>query len=288
MNCPICGSAELNLFHDSVWGMENGTVHSCSRCNLFFINPVMSDEEEAEFYKNYNVHAAKRGFIKSAGVHELHERSKPIARERYDIIQSQFSSATKVLEIGTSTGAFLELLGDKERYGVELTQENRAFCGRFCAGTFEDISKIPSQFKFDVICMFHVFEHIKSPFPFLKECCSHLNTGGKIIVEVPCIDDPLISLYNCKAYRDFYFQPMHPFIYSKKSLEYVFDRADMKVLDFRYYQRYGLDNHLAWLTKGKPGGDSILAGLFASIGEYKIALERAEKSDTIFFIAGLK
>lgn len=287
MDCPVCSSQQTEIFHNKVWGMENGSVYSCVSCGLTFINPIMTDEQEAEFYANYNAHAERRGFISSNSVAELHQRSKPIAEQRYDIIKGYFADAQSILEVGTSTGAFLEQVTGKDCYGVEPTPDNREFSKTFCKDAFTDIFQVPASLKFDVICMFHVFEHIKKPFEFLNCCSAHLNEGGKIIVEVPCIDDPLISMFECKAYKDFYFQPMHPFVYSEKSIRHVFEKSGFKNGQTMHYQRYGLDNHLTWLSKGIPGGDKLYKELFGNLVDYKKTLEAAGKTDTIFFISGL-
>jgi len=57
-------------------------------------------------------------------------------------------------------------------------------------------------------------------------------------------------------------------------------------MNFLYEQRYGLSNHLEWLSKGKPGGNSKLENLFNSINnDYINILEKEGITDTIFIIA---
>ncbi|MFZ5953318.1 MAG: class I SAM-dependent methyltransferase [Candidatus Rifleibacteriota bacterium] len=285
MNCPICRSIRTKLFHNRVWSMENASVYQCEECRLTFLFPVMTEEEEKIFYQNYNAHAERRGVVTHPNPEELHQKSKPVAIERFDQIKHFFENISSVLEIGPSTGAFLELLSNKKRFAVELTKDNRRFCSRFCEKTFEDISNVDGSMKFDLICMFHVFEHIRNPFDFLGKLKKHMNQNSRIIVEVPNIEDPLISLYNCQAYKDFYFQPMHPFVYNLDSLSFVFKNCGFRKEEAIFYQRYGLDNHLAWLAKGRPGGDPLYHRLFANDEIYKNVLKKNEKTDTLFFIA---
>ncbi len=284
MQCPNCKSEKVELFHDKVWSLDEGKVYKCNSCELLFITPVMSEDEERKFYKNYNQHVKKRGVIVESSVEEFHKKSLPIAHERLSILQQYFYNR-KVLEIGSSTGAFLSLLQGCETNACELSIDNLIFSKQFINGIaytrLEDVKKN----DFDIICMFHVFEHIKEPIKFLKRCVDLLKQNGLIIIEVPHSNDPLLTLYNCEAFKNFVFQPMHPMVYNKKSLDYVFNQAKLENNRIIYHQRYGLDNHLSWFKNKKPGGDTRLTDQFHDITEYKRILENIKKTDTIFYIA---
>ena len=107
-----------------------------------------------------------------------------------------------------------------------------------------------------------------------------------MIIEVPSLDDPLSSLYKSPAHRDFYFQKQHPYVYSAKSLRRVLEHHGFRV-EIVPYQRYGLENHLQWLSAGKPGGNAEFARTFQSCdAAYRAALEASGLTDTVFAIAG--
>lgn len=286
--CPVCGSSDTPLFHPRVWSLTEGRVYRCRRCGLAFILPHMTNEQEKDFYRCYNEHVKRRGVTAVADTRALHEQSRSMAQRRRRIIESHLAAATSLLEIGAATGAFLELNQDKVCFAVEPSEGNRDFSTRFCRGTFSDISEIPNGIKFDLICMFHVFEHIKGPQEFLAKCKDHLCADGAMVVQVPSIEDPLIGLYRSKAYMDFYFQPMHPFVYSPDALRMVFKSAGFHEWEVLFRQMYGLDNHLTWLVKGVPGGDDLFTRLHGDNSQYIDTLERTEKTDNIFYVAGLK
>lgn len=288
MNCPLCKEKKTFLFHNKVWTVNKGKVYRCNNCDVAFIWPIFSGEKAKEFYKDYNEHVKSRGVTLTTRPGEFHQESKKLARGRYKIIKNYFKEAKSVLEIGSSTGAFLELLKDKQCYGIEPADNNRLYSKKFVKKVYSRISDIPKNKTFDIICMFHVFEHIKNPFNFLQKCKAHLAKGSMVVIESPLIEDPLISLYSCKPFKNFYFQPMHPYIYSLKSLDYVFLKAGFLKKDVIFYQRYGLDNHLTWLSKGKPGGDNHFKDLFGNNFEYKETLKNIKKTDTLFYIAQLK
>lgn len=290
MKCPICSDNRTYIFHSKVWHLKNGRVLRCASCDATFISPLMNEREERTFYAQYNKHVKARGVTVSRSADELHKFSRPAAKKRYEFIKSCLRKPKSILEIGSSTGAFLEHLKEKSKKkylcAVEPCPENRHYSRKFCEDTYENIDRIPARKKFDAIVMFHVFEHIKKPVSFLKNCNSRLTNGGFVLAEVPCISDPLISLYDCLAFKDFYFQPMHPYIYSLKSLRYVFSKAGLKEKKVFYYQRYGFDNHLTWLSRGKPGGDKQLKKILGSDAQYKKSLQKAGITDTIFYMAG--
>jgi len=287
MNCPNCKNDEVDLFHNKVWSIDNGKVYQCKKCELIFIHPMMTQEEEKSFYENYNKHVKDRGLTIENSTNEFHEKSKIIASERISIVNDYFINK-KVLEIGSSTGAFLSLIKGCHTFACELAHDNREYSKQFITGkAYESLENIQEK-DFDIVCMFHVFEHIRNPISFLKTCTSLLNKDGYLIIEVPHSNDPLISLYNCEAFKDFVFQPMHPMVYNEKSLDYVFNQVDLKKVKTIYHQRYGLENHLSWFKNKKAGGDLELAKLFSNNLEYRNTLERIKKTDTIFYIAQKK
>lgn len=283
--CPLCTHREAAFVSARVWSWENGKVYRCQACDLTFIDPVMDDEQEKKFYKDYGKHVVARGTTLTEDPAELHRKGNVAARERFSKIDGYFKGPQRILEIGASTGAFLELLKGKDCYGVEPADAHRQFLKQFCAATYSDLSDVPCEPGFEIVCLFHVFEHIRKPLVFLEQCAQRLKKGGQVIIEVPYIEDPLLKLYNCAAFKEFYFQPMHPYVYSKRSLEHIFSQAGFRVKEFIYYQRYGLDNHLTWLAKGKAGGDPALSLIFRDQSSYKADLERAQITDTIFCVA---
>ena len=97
--------------------------------------------------------------------------------------------------------------------------------------------------SFDLVCLFHVLEHIIEPAPFLESCTALLVSGGRIIIEVPSLEDPLLSLYHVDAYQNFFFQTQHPYSYSAASLGRLLDAHGLAVDESIAHQRYGLENH---------------------------------------------
>ncbi len=213
-------------------------------------------------------------------------------QERLDKISSCFASAGSLLEIGAAEGSFLkEVRGRFPSVALACIEpdEKTAPQRRQLAGLteFSDASAARSSgARFDVVGAFHVFEHIEQPRAFLDTCAALLTRDGSLILEVPAVTDPLLSLYHVPAYEAFYFQQQHPFVYSGASLSRLLDHAGFRVKAVIPFQRYGLANHLTWLTRGEPGGDETYATVFEAANDpYRAALERCGATDTVIAIA---
>jgi SAM-dependent methyltransferase len=142
------------------------------------------------------------------------------------------------------------------------------------------------QRRFDLVCFFHVLEHIADPAVFLASCLKTMKANGKIIIEVPSLDDPLRKLYQIKEYEQFYFQAQHPYVYSPKSLSRLLRTNGFNVVACLGHQRYGLENHLTWLAKRQPGGDETFRRMFSSVDAgYRKQLEISGFTDAVIVIA---
>ena len=150
---------------------------------------------------------------------------------------------------------------------------------------YEDFSAASGQ-RFDVVCLFHVLEHVIEPEPFLERCTALVAPGGRLVIEVPSLDDPLLSLYGLAAYQDFFYQPQHPYYYSAMSLGRLLETLGCTVEYLSAHQRYGLENHLNWLQTGRPGGNQTYRRVFASAdANYRKSLEDSGHSDAVIAVS---
>lgn len=221
-----------------------------------------------------------------------YKKSFDAMSRRFAKIADLFPSSGVVVDIGAADGAFLAKLAAERPslrlIAVEPDQETlRARQVLHLYGNYGSLDVAHAAgVQADIALMFHVFEHIDDPKSFIEQIRLLLRPAGKVVIEVPSLDDPLLSLYRSKSYEAFYFQRQHPFVYSRRSLERVLSACGLRVLETRPYQRYGLENHLGWLINGKPGGDPLLAETFSEIDAgYRASLEKSGLTDTVFAIA---
>jgi len=122
--------------------------------------------------------------------------------------------------------------------------------------------ELKTGLKFDIIMMFHVLEHLRHPAEYLHGLTNILTKEGRIFIEVPDVDDALISLYNIQAFKKFYFQKAHLYYFSKETLMKVCEKAGLTA-SVKGIQRYDFSNHIHWMITGKPGGQGLYKNIFS-------------------------
>ena len=164
-------------------------------------------------------------------------------------------SDKKWLDIGTGMGGILDLLRPfaKNVVAVEPQQKALELLKKEGFEVYQDISKVPTD-DFDIITLFHVFEHLTEPLQTLQMAHSKLKKGGKIIIEVPHANDFLLSFLDLNAFKDFTFWSEHLVLHNRQSLSTFLDKAGFKNIVIKGFQRHPLANHLHWLKEQKPGG----------------------------------
>lgn len=215
-----------------------------------------------------------------------------VVERRFGKIASYFTGPMSVLEIGSFDGAFLEYArarNDRMRLAsLEMDARSASERDRLTwLRQYLDFAEVTVEgARFDLVCAFHVLEHIVDPAAFLRQCRGVLGWGGRLIIEVPSLDDPLLKLYGIPEYEVFYFQRQHPYVYSASSLSRLLEAQGFQVERCIPHQRYGLENHLAWLAKRRPGGDEALRTVFAPIDcHYRDRLEMLVLTDAVIVVA---
>lgn len=265
--CPFCTSSQVYVHHPTVWKRSDIHVYHCERCDLVYLFPMFSEEEEKAFYCNYNEHVKSRLVNAKETMSDQFEASLPEAERRVSSIRSYLNSSMSILEIGSATGAFLQLIrGDvREVLGIEPSNAHANHMSSLDIPYVSEIAMLnmENRDRFDGIALFHVFEHIRNPLSFLQTLRQkYLIEKGLLWVEVPNVDDALLTLYQCKPFAQFYYQAMHHYYYSAKTLQAVMHKTGFETKELIPVQRYDLSNHLYWLQHGKPGGTGKYSTVF--------------------------
>lgn len=163
-------------------GMDTVAAYVCSHCSFEYFNPLTAGDKS--FYEQLQ---EKRTAYYSP------DRKEFMYAEKY------ITDTDKILEIGSGNGLFATRLRKENYIGLEFN--DRAISDAASQGikllkqSVEDFA-ITSQQQFDVVCSFHVLEHVTNPYAFIKSKISLLKTGGTLIIAVPCNDSIYTSNYN--------------------------------------------------------------------------------------------
>jgi SAM-dependent methyltransferase len=151
---------------------------------------------------------------------------------------------------------------------------------------YSDISEVPSN-DFDVITLFHVFEHLTDPLGLLKIAQDKLRPGGKIILEVPHARDFLFAYLDLEEFKQFTFWSEHLVLHNRGSLTAFLDKANFRNVVISGFQRYNLANHLHWLKEKQPGGHIKwnMLSTDALDTAYADMLRKIDMTDTLIAIA---
>lgn len=285
VTCNLCGSKNCEIIADKLRYETDRIIARCSDCTLQFLYPKMEPEEERIFYEQEygNIYSNEKGTTPA----QLFDNRLPDAALYYEWVRDYLNPDDVCLEVGCASGYFLATIKDHVRSvaGVETHKLLKEYCQKNGIDIFEDISEIPSD-TYDKVFLFFVLEHLGEPLSYLEEIKRILKPNGLFFFVVPNVDDALLTLFDIPAFKQFYYTPAHQFYYSKKTLEKLFDMAQLNDYQVFHLQRYDLSNHMHWMMFGRPGGVGKYNHVFSNdlLNEYAKNLIEKDISDTLFAI----
>ena len=262
-SCSLCGAAisKPEVVGEFVYGGKKGQkFYRCPECDVAFIHPSMTQEEESSFYaQEFEKFMEKRSgkdFDWSGPEAHIKSNEKQFKR-RFRFFQEFIAAGKRVLEIGCSSGFMLLPLKETglEVAGVEPSENFTGFLKKKGIPVYRSLEDIDAsqKNKFDLVMHFFVLEHVRNPVDFLKYALEFVIPGGVMVFEVPSRSDPLLTVYNIAAFQKFYWSAAHHYYYNRKALEYILQNVISK-FEILQEQRYDLSNHITWAMEGKPGG----------------------------------
>ena len=281
--CPIC-LGRSKLVHKGTRDDQNIDVYQCSTCGTKFLSVVdrQNDYESGFMYETNQ--------LSDLNIEERLRLFSIDDMRRCEMVKDK-CRGKRILDFGCGFGGFLHYISEvTDLYcGVELGKQERDYLNGKGVSCFKDIEECKG--KFDVITLFHVFEHLNNPRMWLDKLADYLVKDGYLIIEVPNANDILLCLYENEAFADFTYWSAHLFLYTMKSLSMLINECGKyNILSAEQVQRYPITNHLMWLAKGKPGGHNSWKFLDSDNLDraYEAKLAELEMCDTLFFILQVK
>ncbi|MHC0444439.1 class I SAM-dependent methyltransferase [Flavobacterium sp. 3-218] len=149
-------------------------------------------------------------------------------QNKLNLINGEQSQKGKILDIGAGTGDFLLTAKNDgwETVGVEPSDRAKNIAKEKGISFVEETSTLENN-SFDVITMWHVLEHVPNLELQIAELKRLLKPTGTLIVAVPNHKS-----FDAQHYGTFwaaYDVPIHFWHFSKKSIQLLFERVDMKL-----------------------------------------------------------
>ncbi len=290
--CPLCEHGVRRRIVETVWDAPESAVYQCSECDIVFIHPIMSLEEENAFYETeFSRYMKQRGAPGETLPAEHFEKNQEEAQRRLRLLGPYLRQTMHVLELGSSTGFLLAAI--QPQVSTVIGIEPNILYAEYARGrgidTCRDLDEVTGH-SFDLILAYYVLEHLRNPVAYLGRLHSLLRPGGLLAIEVPNVDDALVSLYQLESFDRFYWQKAHYFYYSHRTLQSLLARARFDSITMIPEHRYDFSNHIHWLTKGEPGGKGKYSHIFDGNldGVYADCLKRQWLCDTVFATASRK
>lgn len=261
LNCPLCKESDLKVVRKGVRGDAEKEVYGCTECDIHFLEPPncdLRDYYRDEYRKN---HSSAIG--EDLGPKERFDLMRPLMQMRESVFRENIPPGSKVLEVGCSSGFFLDTIrGDYSCYGAEWNPDDAAYVrdelGLPCEeGNLDEI--YPGQ-TFTVIAAYHVLEHVADPMEWIRVAKSRLIGGGWLCLEVPNIDNALLSIYNAPGFSDFYYRKPHLTYFNMPSLAKALGLNGFEAR-VALHEPYSITNHINWILNGSPQADAQTAQL---------------------------
>lgn len=242
VNCYVCGNDSCESFligEDDLTGKEGKFQFvRCTQCQSVYQNPRLHISAIKEFYDSeYIAHRKKKdwGVLTPLYEHAMskHDRDKEKLVKKFVSLNSQ----SEILDVGCAVGTFLLHLRKKYQCrisGVDF-KEDLTYPDfdkiNFYQGLFYE-QPLPEK-KFDLITMWHFFEHDYDPNQSLEMAKKVLAPGGKIIIEVPRLDSLTFKIFKNKWPG--IQAPQHTALYSKQSLLKILENHNLVVEKYLPY-----------------------------------------------------
>ncbi|MDD3296569.1 MAG: class I SAM-dependent methyltransferase [Candidatus Omnitrophica bacterium] len=261
MKCLLCGENTKEVIADKLRYGEARKVYHCNNCGLGMLQDSRTEKELKSFYnRNYRKKFTPK-LNQASNPKELFEVYSNFQSTRIKLIRKFLKKDMKLLEIGCSAGMFLFQVKKyvREVAGIDYDSKSANFASQKCScRVFSDcIDNLKfKKEEFDIICMFQVLEHTKNPVKFIEEVSKYLKPKGIIYIEVPNLNDALISAYNLPNHYNFYFHSAHLWYFTAKSLLGLMRKNNFKGKVY-FTQDYNILNHMHWISADGPQSNCL-------------------------------
>jgi 2-polyprenyl-3-methyl-5-hydroxy-6-metoxy-1,4-benzoquinol methylase len=220
--CPVCHSSSSTHILDK----SASSYFKCNECTMVFLNPIMNQETTVDYYTNLNT---GQGDVVSAD-NKFYNEIYSLGLNSIE----KFKSQGELLDIGCSTGFFLDIAKSKGwiTSGLELGVEESLVAEQKGHNIFKStIESLDSEKVFDAITMWDVLEHIPDGISQLKMINNHLSKSGILFFQIPNSDSLAAKVLrgNCRVFDGL----EHTNLYNPNTVKQIADASGFIVKEIR-------------------------------------------------------
>ena len=288
--CPVCGSASFtNNFSvkDFTVSQELFPIVECNSCSLRFTQDIPTPENSSRYYQseNYISHTnTSKGLINRI---YLRVRNRTMIKKMKLIKKISGLKNGSLLDVGSGTGTFVNFMKENgwNVKGVEPDANAREVARQTYHVELSDEKQLKefSSASFDVITLWHVLEHVYDLDNYLQQLKLLLKEDGKIFIAVPNY-----TSYDAHVYKKFwaaYDVPRHLYHFSPKSMKYLLEKNDLKLLHHKpmWYDSF----YISLLSsKYKNQRTRWLAALWKGFFSNLVAFFDVKRCSSLIYVAG--
>jgi len=253
--CYLCDDDSVSVIRTKLRRGIERDVLSCSKCGFIYLRP--NNDNLGKYYGTDYRDKYTPSIDKKYDSDAMFKASLPLQNRRIERSKHLFNKDSNVLEVGASSGHFSYAIKDMvaTRTVIELNLSDAEYIrqkqGISVYTTPIEETDIPKE-SFDGIFAFQMLEHVPNPRKFLTTLSEYIKPGGFIHVEVPNINDALLSAYKLnKGFADFYFREPHLYYFSVDTLKELFSQSGFDG-EASTCQDNNFLNTINWIQNDKP------------------------------------
>lgn len=250
--CPLCKQEGSKVVLTGVREDAEKPVFECAYCRLRFL--PTPDYDLYEYYRSEYRNSHRSILNEEHDPDAQFKMMRPLMAERLRRFKAVVPTGSTVLEVGCSSGYFLDALSeDYTVFGNEWNPADAAYV-RNTLGLPCSEDKLEDAFpgkKFTAICAFQVIEHVPDPMAWLRLVKERLIGGGWIYLQTPNLDGALLSIYDIPEYQSRYYRNPHLLYFNIQNLAGALGTVGFEARVVQQ-QEYSFGNHLWWLFRDEP------------------------------------
>jgi SAM-dependent methyltransferase len=206
-----------------------------SPCGLAFFEPMLAGDEA--FYRELHRRWDFQRVLAAPG----------LARPEFQHIAGIVRPGEKVLDVGCAEGGLARHLPHATYVGLDPNFSTTAAAPGIRNETLaEHASSHPGEYN--VVCAFHVIEHVAEPLSFASDLARCVKPGGRLFITVPDRHSPITEIPNFVLNAP----PNHLSWWSEGALRALADRLDLVVDALETLPFWPCDSIIYWMGRFAP------------------------------------